>query len=406
MYICTYFIAMDTVKQLLEDVAPFLSFSEISSSYFNKGRSWLFNKINENVINGVKYSFSRAEIDKLSEVLKDLSGRIANTSELLKQYSGNLKRQTGVYYTANNPFKHPLFMEWYNLIPKPTTIIEPFAGTCSIPLFLGEMDLKPQWKCYDIEPIQDAPYKTTKRNCIDNMPNGKAFITNPPYLAKNSAKRRGLQYPYTPYEDIYQYALHMMLTNGKYVAVILPESFITTGLFRERLFGVISLVGDFFNDTNCPVCLAMFTPNGAKEIKMYRGSEYLGDIETLKNRIKFAKPSVNVDWKFNVPQGSIGVKCTDGKNDCITFMDGDRINADSIIVSSRYYTRIGGLPDRINKDTFINYCNSILADYREKTHDVFLTSFKSRRTDGYYRRRIDFGTIKEIMDSALCSLCY
>ena len=395
---------MNTVKELLEDVAPFLSLSELSSFYFGKGRSWLFNKINQNEINGVKYSFTRSEVGELSSALLDLSKRIANTSERLNQLSGNLKRQSGVFYTSNNPFKHPLFSEWYDLIPNPTTIIEPFAGSCSIPSFLRDMGITPQWKCYDIEPIPDAPYYTTKRDCIANMPRGKVFITNPPYLAMNSARRRGLQYPNTNYREIYLYTLQLMLNNGKYVAAIIPDSFITTGLFRERLFGVISLNGEFFVDTDCPVCLAMFVPGLVKENRIYRGEEYLGNIEGLRNSIRFCHPSEAIDWKFNEPQGSIAVKCFDGTNDSIRFMDGDDIHSAKIYESNRHYTRISGLPDGIDKDAFIIKCNDILTEYRKNTHDIFLTSFRGRRNDGAYRRRVDFGTLREIMDTALCEL--
>ena len=395
---------MNTVKELLEDVAPFLSLSELSSFYFGKGRSWLFNKINQNEINGIKYSFTRSEVGVLSSALLNLSKRIASTSERLNQLSGNLKRQSGVYFTSSNPFKHPLFSEWYDLIPNPTTIIEPFAGSCSIPSFLSDLNIIPQWKCYDIEPIHDTPYHTIKRDCIANMPRGKVFITNPPYLAMNSARRRGLQYPNTNFRDIYLYTLELMLNNGKYIAAIIPDSFITTGLFRERLFGVISLNGEFFVDTDCPVSLALFVPGVVKENRIYRGDEYIGDIEGLRNSIRFRHPSEVVDWKFNEPQGSIAVKCFDGINDGIRFMDGNAIPSGNIYESNRHYTRINGLPDGTDKDAFIIKCNDILTEYRNKTHDIFLTSFRGRRSDGAYRRRVDFGTLREIMDTALCEL--
>jgi hypothetical protein len=62
---------------------------------------------------------------------------------------------------------------------------------------------------------------------------------------------------------------------------------------------------------------------------------------------------------------------------------------------------------RISIDTeidtvgIINKANEILKDYRHNTQDVFLTSFKGLRRDGKYRRRIDFKTIRSILNKAV-----
>ena len=44
--------------------------------------------------------------------------------------------------------------------------------------------------------------------------------------------------------------------------------------------------------------------------------------------------------------------------------------------------------------------NELLATYREKTQDVFMTSFKGLRADGKYRRRLDFKTARAILAKA------
>ena len=77
------------------------------------------------------------------------------------------------------------------------------------------------------------------------------------------------------------------------------------------------------------------------------------------------------------------------------------INPDDIKVSSRAFTRISGLPEDVNRDNFIDKCNSLLQEYRNNTQDVFLTSFKRVRKDGKYRRRLDFKTIRIILNKAL-----
>jgi hypothetical protein len=80
------------------------------------------------------------------------------------------------------------------------------------------------------------------------------------------------------------------------------------------------------------------------------------------------------------------------------------INPNDIKISSRSFTRISGLPKHINLNDFLNECNIILKDYREKTKDVLMTSFKGLRKDGKYRRRLDFKTVRYIMNKALKKL--
>ena len=55
----------------------------------------------------------------------------------------------------------------------------------------------------------------------------------------------------------------------------------------------------------------------------------------------------------------------------------------------------------IPKYILLKINNIILNEYRDKTHDIFLTSFKGLRKDGVYRRRIDFRTVKCIMNKAI-----
>ena len=108
---------------------------------------------------------------------------------------------------------------------------------------------------------------------------------------------------------------------------------------------------------------------------------------------------------FNDKNGNLGAKTVDSqkKEDC-KFFYGENINPDLIKVSSRSFTRISGLPKNINRDEFIKKCNEILSDYRKSTKDIMLTSFKGLRKDGKYRRRLDFKTIKFILNKALKEL--
>lgn len=321
------------------------------------------------------------------------------------------KRELGQYYTEGNPFKNPLFMEWFGLLPNGCNLLEPFAGANYIVKSVKEVGITNSWSCFDIEPNENnvcSEYKVEKRDSINDFPKGFiATITNPPYLAKNSATRRKIAFPDTKYDDLYKVCVDLMLSHCPYVAAIIPESFITSGEFLARLYGVISITDKIFADTECPVCLALFTPKGTERgIKVYSNNTYLGTLEELQ-KCKVAGCIPNINWVFNDKNGNIGVKAVDSQKtaDCKFFV-GEKISPEDIKVSSRAFTRISGLPKEIDREEFIKRCNQALAEYRVTTNDILMTPFKGLRKDGKYRRRLDFKTIRYIMDYVLEEMGY
>ena len=326
-----------------------------------------------------------------------------------KYLAMNNKKSNGQYFTVVNPFTEKPFLDWFNSIPvsKRSVLLEPFAGSNNIVKMIKDtVDNKAQWYCYDIQPseVNVVPQLVVKqRDTIENFPkeiSAQVAITNPPYLAKNSATRNGLPYKYPEYDDLYKKCLEVMLANCQYVAVIIPESFLTANLFHDRLTAVISLTCKMFNDTDCPVCLALFSPEETEDFDVYRqGNIKIGTFNSLSSHI------VNCSygkWKVNDKTGNIGIECCDDtRTESIRFIEGSKIDSDSIKVSSRSKTRVSGLPEGIDLNIFLARCNSILSDYRKETQDVFLTSFKGLRADHKYRRRLDFDTAKNIMSKAL-----
>lgn len=286
-------------------------------------------------------------------------------------------------------------------------IIEPFAGANNIPRMLEDGDILPgaKWACFDIVPGENVfrKWKIEQRDTITDYPDGyRIAITNPPYLSKNSATRRGLSYPETHYDDVYKLCLEVMLANTPYVAAIIPETFITSGLFHNRLHSIVSLTCRMFDDTECPVCLAMFVPEdeAPDSFYIYRMNDALGDYEELKRGD--VPDTLGIEWTFNDPNGEIGIWCVDNTRFAsIYFGDGKKIPSSSIKVTSRALTRVGGIPSEINFEKFIKDCNQILDKYRNDTKDVFMASFKGLRLDGLYRRRLDFATARRIMNNAL-----
>ena len=322
------------------------------------------------------------------------------------------KKNLGQYFTINNPFEFNLFKEWSKNIKENDILLEPFAGSNNIVKLIKDVGINNNWKCYDIDNTnynQCPEYPIIQNDSIKNFPNGfRVSITNPPYLAKVSASRQKLDYPNTKYADLYMLCLEKILNNCEYVAAIIPESFITQDLFIDRLFGIISLNIKMFNDTDCPVCLALFSPKQKNKcINICVGNENIGNLYDLKKHNLHEYYNMYTKWKFNDKNGIIGVKCVDNTiTDNIYFLDGNLINADNIKISSRSFSRISGIPKDIDMYTFINKCNDILKEYRLLTKDVFMTSFKNLRVDKKYRRRIDFKTIRCIMNKSLYELGY
>lgn len=391
---------MKTVKETLANIDRFLSVSAISREYFGKERSWFNNKLSERPIKGVKCHFSLEECLILSDALADLASKISEAATELRGMVRHIDKATGRFFTKTNPFNHPLFYEWLSLLPSDAVVIEPFAGACDIPKLLGDVGFCPSWKCYDINPpAAGNGFHVTKRNSLDRFPKGSIFITNPPFLAKNSAKKSHYPFPKTIYPNLYLHCLGLMLEHGKYIAAILPESFISCKFLKERLFGIISINYKVFETTDYPVCLALFVPENREDYPIYSGNDFLGTYREL-SCYNYADTEQG-DWTFNNPLGNIGIKCVDGLTESICFMRGETIQSAKIKVSSRSLTRVEGLPSNIDRDSFIECCNSLLKEYRNKTKDIFMTSFKGLRKDNHYRRRIDFGTLRNIMNTAL-----
>lgn len=331
------------------------------------------------------------------------------------------KKENGQFFTITNPFFVSAFYNWFNLIPKEKRqcILEPFAGSNNIVKLVNELGIDnhsfKDFKCYDIDLSYENQYPECEieyRDTIQNFPTGySVVITNPPYLAKNSATRNKLAFPETEHDDLYKVCLELMLNNVEYIAAIIPESFITSGIFLNRLHSVVSLTCKMFDDTDCPVCLAMFVPESIKkeqqiaenDFLIYRMDKRLGLYNTLMEKaqeiLQFTKSG---NWQFNDKEGEIGIICIDNTiYPSIRFVAGNTISQDKIKVSSRSLTRVSGLPDAIDINAFLEKCNSILNDYRHITSDIGLTSFKGLRDDNCYRRRLDFKTARIILNAAL-----
>ncbi len=101
------------------------------------------------------------------------------------------KRACGRYFTAVSPFAHDAFRIWSAQASLPDEIVlEPFAGNNSIIRHLQAIGLCRRFISFDIRPADPA---VAKRDTLTSFPLGfRGCVTNPPWLAKNSATARGL----------------------------------------------------------------------------------------------------------------------------------------------------------------------------------------------------------------------
>ena len=309
----------------------------------------------------------------------------------------DIKRTNGQYFTQYNPFDNQAFQGWSNECNlKDNIILEPFAGSNNLIKMLQEMNLCNNFISYDIEPKnEDVLFKDTLQDFPENC---NICITNPPYLAQNSAKRRGLFYPETNYDDLYKFALDKCLKNCKNVGAIIPASFLNSKLFRDRLSHYILLNNKMFNDTEHPVCLALFKEQ-SDDVELYEDKEFIGKLSELEN--KLPKSKHKIEMKFNDKVGKLGLIAIDNTTEpSIRFCNGNDINPDKISNSSRSITRISIDCD---VEKLIRNLNEMLNEFRKDTHDIFLTPFKGLRKDLKYRRRLDYALARNIINQVYCS---
>ena len=259
---------------------------------------------------------------------------------------------------------------------------------------LKDIGLCKQFESYDINPGDSS---VVYRDTIRHFPKGfNVCITNPPWLAKNSATRRGIQYPATKYDDLYKHCISLCLQNCPYVAALIPASFLHADIFRDRLDTYVLLHDkNMFIDTNNPVCLALFSSKKNSDVKIYYDNEFIGNLSDLSKKIPVSEKKHQIS--FNDKNGDLGFISFDNtRSSSIRFCNVEEIDKYPVKISSRFFSRI-----RVDSNIApIEQMNEILNDFRLNTKDLFLTPFKGIRKDGMYRRRMSFSMAKEIINAS------
>ena len=301
------------------------------------------------------------------------------------------KRQYGQFYTKKSPFHYTVFQNWAKRASLPESeILEPFAGANSIIRHLRDLDLCRRFTAFDINP---AHADVRWRDTLEDFPSGFGVcITNPPWLAKNSATRRKLPFPVGPYDDVYKFALEKCLANCGYVAALVPESFVRVDVFQERLADFVSMPAKLFCDTSHPVGLALFMPDASPDVRVWSGDRPID----LLSQLKAKGPAARKDGpkvRFNDPNGNVGLFALDNNRTAsIRFCDVEELSGYSVKHSSRGITKLA-----VEGPVKIKLWNAYIAGFREKTEDVLMTCYRGIRRDGRYRRRMDWSLARRII---------
>ena len=305
--------------------------------------------------------------------------------------------------------------EW--LKPQVISFIKDSGCDIAYDPFAGAGDLLEVSKLYNIEKTKgldiDPNLNWELNDSLIKIPHiEKAIIiTNPPYLAKQSATRKKIDlskyFDYTTYDDLYLIALDRMIEAQKNVVAIIPESFINSSYKKKNLLKSITILEENpFTDTEVPVCVVCFDgiPKEYNQIKVYKNGTFENDLETIEQyRID---PTNNIKMTFNDLDGWLGIRAVDSTNDK-TFIEFDfKENIDydwenRIKVSSRHFTLVNVQVEESFRQKVINKCNEILTELREKSSDTILTPFMGNTKKGIRRRRLDFKLARAIIEKSV-----
>jgi len=306
-------------------------------------------------------------------------------------------------------------------------VLDPFAGDGHL-LDLVSAEFGASVAGFDI-----SGDKWPKNDSLISIPVPKSasgakpiIVTNPPYLANHSAKRKGVNSLVASYfaangkgvrqDNLYKIALDRCLEVADFVVAIIPETFLLSNYDKSRLELAVVIESALFGDTDAPAVVACFGPAqvavGSASVKpatsaqIFIGERNLGELGDILN-LRKRGPEPRQRIVFNDPAGRIGFRAVDGSSgqDPIAFVWGDDFQSayprESIKVSSRLMTYLD-MPNQTDDEVrcTIVHANQLLAEIREKSQDLVLAPFKGNDKNGKRRRRLDYELARTILNHA------
>jgi len=243
------------------------------------------------------------------------------------------------------------------------------------------------------------------------IPNPKraVIVTNPPYLANHSAKRKGVDQLVAKYfanstqTNLYRIALENCLASADYVVAIIPETFLLSTFPKHRLELAVVIQDQLFGDTDAPALVACFASNVSDDAHIYTGNQIIGKLNEILALRESRAPKQTI--VFNDPSGRIGLRAVDGSDgkSPIAFIAAKDFGypSESVVVSSRLmtYLEMPELTD-IEVSNVIARANSILGQIRIDSGDLVLAPFKGNDRNGKRRRRLDYAMARRILNKA------
>lgn len=161
-----------------------------------------------------------------------------------------------------NPFDNIEFNDWFlkALENSNNTFIDPFAGTNNFVKTL-EKQFNIKGQGFDIHP-RDSSVK--QRDTIKSFPKGyNLVVTNPPYLNKKEAILNKWNVDlsiFDKYDDLLFLSLEVVLNNVDYAAFIMPDFFLKQNKFNKRIYKIIDLEFNMYDQPETKVKLILFNP--------------------------------------------------------------------------------------------------------------------------------------------------
>lgn len=290
----------------------------------------------------------------------------------------------------------------------PEVILDPFAGRGLLLDAVLER-IPARGEGFDIDPGAGWPVNDSLVS-IPAVP-GAVIVTNPPFLAKHSARRKRVHEAVSEHfesrYDLYQLALDRCIEACPRVVAIVPETIINSPYPMRHVRSITILEDNPFEDTDCPVCvicmdaLAGAPPGGPG---VWLGDDLLGPLGRFE--AMRLHPRGCVDIRFNVRAGRIGLRAVDlpsPDKPAMFFARGDLdYPSERVRESSRLVTFIE-IPSLGDEDIagLVERANRHLAEYRRETHDILLSPFKGNTKEGRRRRRLDYRTARVLLEIAM-----